>query len=132
MNLDLHHIHLLGKAYLRNPPVDEQSANDWLLDLVATIEMKVLIGPFSIHCETLGNEGVTGAVVIETSHCSGHFWHKVERPFVTFDVYSCVNFSPETVLKNLHKHFDVEVCEYALIDRNDTIKIIESGNWSPY
>jgi S-adenosylmethionine/arginine decarboxylase-like enzyme len=122
---------MVGRAYLSNPAVTEQDASDWLLDLVNTIDMKILMGPYTINCETLGNEGVTGAVVIETSHCSGHFWHRVEKPFLMFDVYSCVDFDPNAVLENLHKHFQVIECSYAVIDRNQNINVLTNEMWYP-
>lgn len=122
---------MVGKAYLAAPPVTEAAMNAWLLDLVEKIEMKVLMGPYSINCDTLGNEGVTGTIVIETSHCAGHCWHMVERPFMMFDVYSCVEFDSQTVLRNMHEHFNIVSCDYAVLDRNETISIVESDTWRP-
>lgn len=129
----LNHVHLLGKAFVMNPPQDEVVANDWLTKLVEKINMKVLMGPYSINCKTLGNEGVTGVVVIETSHASFHCWSEVERPFFMFDVYSCVDFSPMDVLKHLDDYFDIDEVTYGFYDRNDGAKLIEQKtlNWRP-
>jgi S-adenosylmethionine/arginine decarboxylase-like enzyme len=120
----LHHIHLLGKAYINNPPRDEAIANEWLKSLVEKIDMKILMGPYSIHCNTLGNEGVTGAVVIETSHAAFHCWSEVDRPFLKFDVYSCVDFDPEVVLHHLNEYFDVDSASYMMIDRNPDVPVV--------
>lgn len=120
----LDHKHMLGKAFLRNPPRTVEIANEWLTKLVDLIDMKILMGPYSIDCQTLGNEGVTGVVVIETSHASFHCWHAVEKPFLMFDVYSCVDFDPETVRAHIHEYFDIEWIDYGVFDRNDGVKQI--------
>jgi S-adenosylmethionine/arginine decarboxylase-like enzyme len=130
-DLNLFHLHMVGKAYIKNPPTTVEAINDWLIDLVEKIQMKILIGPFSVDCKTLGNEGITGALVIETSHLSGHCWHLVDRPFLMWDVYSCVVYDPEVVLQTIHTHFDLEQCNYALIDRNDVPYVVKSGSWTP-
>ncbi len=123
----LNHVHMLGKAYLVNPPRTVEVFNDWLKVLVERIDMKILMGPYSIDCKTLGNEGITGVIVIETSHCSGHVWHAVERPFMTWDVYSCVLFNPDVVIRHIHEHFQIDELSYTVLDRNDVPVVIKSG-----
>lgn len=131
MSIELHHLHMVGKAFVNHPPLSAEEVNAWLETLVDVISMKILMGPYSIKCETLGNEGVTGAVVIETSHSTIHFWHAVDEPFGMFDVYSCAAFDPQDVLMHLHSAFDVVKCEYAVMDRNDNIRVVEEGTWRP-
>ena len=121
----LNHLHLLGKAFLKNPPRDVDHFNDWMKTLVEKIEMVILMGPYSIDCKTLGNEGITGAVVIETSHCTAHIWHAVDRPFMMMDCYSCVAFDPAVVLQHIDDHFEIDTVDYAFFDRNDGVKLIE-------
>ena len=129
--LNLNHRHMLGKAYLRKPPITEQAVDQWLTKLVSDIDMKILMGPYTINCFTVGNEGITGAVVVETSHCSGHFWHLVDRPFLMYDVYSCVYYDTDVVFNNIHEHFDVEEISYTLIDRNNGPFVLDTGIWYP-
>jgi S-adenosylmethionine/arginine decarboxylase-like enzyme len=122
----LHHLHMLGKAFLKNPPRDVDLFNRWLTHLVEKIEMKTLMGPYSIDCLTVGNEGITGVIVIETSHCSGHVWHAVERPFIMFDVYSCVDYDPQVIIEHLDEYFGVEELHYTIIDRNDIPVVLKT------
>jgi S-adenosylmethionine/arginine decarboxylase-like enzyme len=117
-------IHMLGRAYLSNPPRTVEQADDWLRRLVEKIEMKILIGPFSVDCQTLGNEGITGAVVIETSHATFHVWTEVERPFIMFDCYSCMPFSDEAVAEHLDE-FGVQAINYMVVDR-DTMVVVKT------
>lgn len=116
----LNHIHMLGRATLSNPPTTVEQADDWLRRLVEKIGMKILIGPFSVDCQTLGNEGITGAVVIETSHATFHVWTNVPEPFIMFDCYSCMPFEPETVKEHINE-FGVKEIKYTVIDR-ETLK----------
>jgi S-adenosylmethionine/arginine decarboxylase-like enzyme len=128
MAVKLNHLHMLGKAYLKNPPVNVEAANAWLETLVERINMKILMGPYSVDCQTVGNEGVTGAVVIETSHATFHCWHMVEKPFFMFDVYSCVEYDPKVVLGLIDEHFGLIDSSYMLIDRNgDTAAVIDQA-----
>ena len=43
-----------------------------------------------------------------------------------FDLYSCTCFSVEEVIDHL-KEFDLISCEWVFIERNDGLKIKESG-----
>ncbi len=121
------HMILLGKAFISNPPRNDAIANEWLTSLVEKIGMNILMGPYSVDCMTLGNEGVTGVVVIETSHASFHCWHAVERPYLMFDVYSCVDFEASTVLSHLDDFFQVDEANFMLIDRNGVPKVVSEG-----
>jgi S-adenosylmethionine/arginine decarboxylase-like enzyme len=121
----LFHIHMLGKAYLSRPPITVEAMNAWLLDLVEGIKMVVLAGPLTVDCKTLGNEGVTGAIVIETSHITGHCWSSIDRPFLMMDAYSCVSYDPQIVIDITDKHFGIVSYEYMLVDRNDGIKVVD-------
>ena len=59
-------------AVVRHPITDEQRCKDWLEKLVEIIDMKILIRPVAKFCDTDGNEGVTGTVVIETKIGRAH------------------------------------------------------------
>jgi S-adenosylmethionine/arginine decarboxylase-like enzyme len=63
--------------------------------VVDEVNMNTLMGPYVIRCNTVGNEGITGAVVIETSHCSIHLW---DTGRVSFDLYSCMDFDEQVVI----------------------------------
>ena len=113
------HIHMFGTVWFRNPPVNEQTGNDYLIGLVKAINMNVLAGPYSVTCTSEGNEGVTGAIVLEFSHASFHSWHMLPKPFLTFDVYSCANFEEILVINHIDKFFGINDISYSLFDRTD-------------
>jgi len=115
------HLHMLGRAVVANPPRDVETAKAWLTGLVDKLGMKTLMGPYAINCDTLGNEGITGAVVIETSHVTFHCWSEVEKPFIMFDVYSCLGFDAEMVSEHIEQHFDLKAINYAVYDRTHGI-----------
>ena len=119
--MEKNHKHLLLNATVANPITDENSCKAWLEKLVEIIDMKILIPPVAKFCDTCGNEGVTGTVVIETSHASIHIWHKEENPYIRMDVYSCKDFEPKDVVAYLQETMGESHGAYLVIDRNDTI-----------
>lgn len=92
-----------------------------LLDVVKVADMTVMMGPYVQRCDTEGNEGITGAVVIETSHCSIHIWDEGE---IRFDLYSCKDFNEKKVVNLLNILFwiyDPQIMynhDYIVLDRN--------------
>jgi S-adenosylmethionine/arginine decarboxylase-like enzyme len=114
-------------ASVRRPIIDENGCKNWLEKLVEIIDMKILIPPVAKYCDTFGNEGVTGTVVIETSHSSIHIWHKEQVPYIKMDVYSCKNFNPQDVIDFVNETMDLISGGYTIIDRNtDVPTIIQS------
>lgn len=122
---ELFHKHLLIKAFVSNPPNDEQFLIDWLRDLVEKINMKVVIGPFAKYVEAVGNAGLTGHVTIETSHAAIHIWNESKPAMIQMDVYSCSCFEAETVISKL-KDFGLLSYEKMVIDRNKEFFVTES------
>lgn len=128
----LNHLHMVGTAFIRRPPMSASEGEAWLRALVGKVKMEILFDAQALYCEDLGNEGVTGIVGLKTSHGSFHCWHAVERPFMTFDLYSCKDFEPRTVLDHLNAAFDVDEYDYLLIDRNNgRNRVIGQGNNRP-
>lgn len=74
----------------------------FLIDLVHALGMRPLGEPVMHDVELdltkLGVEpfedegGVTGTVVLSTSHCAIHTWPAREKPFFVADLYSCRDF----------------------------------------
>lgn len=116
------------KGYAKNPPSDPGVLNDWFTRLVTKVRMKVVAGPTSVYVDEPGNEGLTGTVTLATSHSSIHIWEKYSPSMFQFDLYSCTCFSVEEVIDHL-KEFDLISCEWVFIERNDGLKIKESGIW---
>lgn len=127
----LDHRHILVKATgLARPPREAAAVSDWLIRLVEAVEMTVLLGPYSIRCETEGNEGCTGAIVIETSHASIHVWDECEVPHLEMDLFSCMHFDSATVL-DLIREFSPARIHHMVVDRNSGLRVIEEGDTGP-
>lgn len=122
------HQHLLVKGYFKNPPIDVEVLNDWFVRLVEKVRMKVVAGPTSVYVGDPGNEGLTGTVTLATSHSSIHIWDKGNPPMFQFDLYSCTCFSAGEVIRHLDE-FELISYEWVFIERNDGLKIKDSGVW---
>ena len=81
----------------------------FLCDLVALLKMNVLGGPhmYEVLCDPLGDDdgGLTGAVVLSTSHLSIHTWPL--RKCFSLDVFSCKEFEEEVVQALARERFGV-------------------------
>lgn len=122
------HRHILLRATgLGRPPASPEAVTAWLERLVAAVGMKVLMGPYATRCDTPGNEGCTGAVVIETSHATIHVWDRVAEPFLQLDLYSCASFGSGDVVP-LVREFAPAFVSWMVVDRNGaTPEIAEFG-----
>ena len=123
-----YHQHLLLKCLVKNPPKKEEVLNDWFVNLVETVGMKVVAGPTSVYVSEPGNEGLTGTVTLATSHASIHIWDSLEIPMLQFDIYSCKCFTLEQVM-DCFKPFGLVKAEWIMIDRNEKPSIISEGIW---
>ena len=124
------HLHVIISATVRNPPRTVEAMDTWLLDTVRAVDMKVLMGPFSTRCTTEGNVGVTGVVVIETSHLSCHSWEEADVPFLNVDLYSCKTFDPDVVVELIRQHFNAITVTVMFIDRNNPeAKVISQSDF---
>ena len=120
----LFHQHVLIKAHVTTPPRSEDSLNQWLRDLVLAVGMQVCLEPHSIYVSQPGNEGLTGNIGLETSHAAIHIWDEQSPALVQMDLYSCREFSNETVLELLNKFGGIDY-ELMTIDRNEGFVIVE-------
>lgn len=114
----MNHIHLLVHATLETPPTTEEQVEQFLLNVVEAADMKVLVAPKAVRCDTPGNIGVTGTVVIETSHASIHVWEDASPPYLQMDLYSCKDFNPQAIIDCLQDFTPIEV-KTLLVDRNN-------------
>jgi S-adenosylmethionine decarboxylase len=107
------HIKVIGTASsdrLR----DAGALRTMLQRLVASLEMRCLGSPHiyeveeeisklnSVPFEDEG--GVTGVVVLSTSHCAIHTWPL--RSYFVMDIYSCRSFDPVTAVRLLQAHLE--------------------------
>jgi S-adenosylmethionine/arginine decarboxylase-like enzyme len=98
--------HLLITGVLQGPPVREVEVKKYLLDLVEILNMKVLTPPVAKYCDDEFNEGVSGFIMITTSHISMHFW---DNGLLQMDVFSCKNFHEYDVIDYMKKHLDLSI-----------------------
>ena len=116
------HKHLIIRAEVNRPLVTEKSVRKWLRNLVKKIDMNIIKGPYASYVSKKGNRGVTGVVMIETSHIAMHVWDEVIPALVQCDVYSCAEFSSNEVLAEFVP-MDVVKIDHIIIDRASGINI---------
>ena len=112
----LEHKHLIIRTEVNNPPRDEVWLQNWLTELVDKIGMKVCRGPITAYVDMPGNEGLTGVVVIETSHIAIHVWDAVEPALVQLDVYTCGALNKDIIFAELEQWDPVKI-EWKHLDR---------------
>ena len=120
------HKHLIVRAEVYRPPMDEEFLKGWLNKFIEEIGMKVMMGPYVKYSDMIGNRGITGAAIIETSHIVMHVWDEVHPALMQFDVYSCGEFDPETICKKIEKDFTVHKINYKFLDREHDLKEIHT------
>ena len=117
------HKHLIIRAEVNRPPKSEKEIKKWLRKIVNKIDMKIIKGPYASYVTKEGNRGVTGVVMIETSHIAIHVWDETTPALVQCDVYSCAEFSSNEVLSEF---IDMEVTkiDHILLNRAEEIKTL--------
>ena len=119
------HKHLIVRAEVNNPPKDVDKLTEWLKDFIASINMKIMLGPYVAYCNNEGNRGITGVAVIETSHIAIHVWDEPVPALMQLDVYSCAEFNPYLIADKLKKDFDVVKLDYKFLNRETGLKPIK-------
>jgi S-adenosylmethionine/arginine decarboxylase-like enzyme len=120
----LEHKHLIVRAELKNPPKSTADINSWMSELVDTIGMKILMGPFSVYSDMVGNRGLTAVTIIETSHIALHVWDEVEPALMQLDIYTCSSLDIEEVFETITQWVPTKV-EYKFIDRENSLMLID-------
>ena len=118
------HKHLIVRAEVNNPPKDVDQLTEWLKDFIASINMKIMLGPYVAYCNNEGNRGITGVAVIETSHIAMHVWDEPVPALMQLDVYSCAEFNPYLIADKLKKDFEVVKLDYKFLNRETGLKPI--------
>ena len=114
------HKHLIIRAAVNEPITSEKELKKWLRDLVKIIKMKIIKGPYASYVSKKGNCGVTGIVMIETSHIAIHIWDETTPALVQCDVYSCAEFQQGEVIMHLGIMKPKKI-EYMMVDRSKEI-----------
>jgi S-adenosylmethionine/arginine decarboxylase-like enzyme len=126
----IYHKHLLVNAKVSNPVKSEAQGIEFLTNLVDKIDMKIIKGPFASYVNKEGNRGLTGIVMIETSHIAFHIWDEVKPGLVQFDLYTCGQLELDKVLSIFKETFEVVSLEYMLFDRENGFVQEASGQES--
>ena len=114
------HKHLIIRAEVKSPIATEKGIRKWLRNLVKKIDMKIIKGPYAAYVSKEGNRGLTGIVMIETSHISIHIWDEELPALVQCDVYSCAEFQQGEVIMHLGIMKPKKI-EYMMVDRSKEI-----------
>ena len=116
------HKHLIIRAEVMTPITSEKELKKWLRNIVNKIDMKIIKGPYVSYVSKEGNRGVTGVVMIETSHIAIHIWDETTPALVQCDVYSCAEFSTNEVLAEFI-NMEVTKIDHMLLNRASCICI---------
>lgn len=124
MNCKPVHHHLIVRAECNKPLRDEATTKEWLARLVQRIGMKIVSGPHAAYINKDGNKGMTGAVIIETSHCAIHVWDETSPALVQLDVYTCSDLPLQEVFDHLNVMEPVKV-EHKFLDRETGLTLVK-------
>lgn len=127
MSKILEHKHLIVRAELNNPPKCTSAIDLWMRKLVDQIGMKILMGPYSVYSDMVGNQGLTAVTIIETSHIAMHVWDEVDPGLMQLDVYTCSTLNINDVFNALEQFEPVNV-EYKYIDREYGLTLLDKGS----
>jgi S-adenosylmethionine/arginine decarboxylase-like enzyme len=122
----LEHKHLIIRAELKNPPKCAEAIQDWMKLLVDKIGMKILMGPYAVYSDMVGNQGLTAVTIIETSHIAMHVWDEVDPALMQLDVYTCSTLNIDDVFLALSDFSPVNV-QYKYIDREYGLTLLDKG-----
>ena len=111
------HKHLIIRAEASRPPTDEEQLQNWMREVIESINMKVFMGPYVKYCNMPGNRGITAVAIIETSHIAMHIWDEPKPALLQMDVYSCGEFDHTDICKKLMNDFDIHKIEYKYLNR---------------
>ena len=111
------HKHLIIRAETKKTPEEPKWLHSWLVHLVDDIGMDICQGPITAYVDVPGNKGLTGVVIIETSHIAVHIWDEVNPGLLQMDVYSCADFNPQDIFDKIEEAFEPVKLEYKFLDR---------------
>jgi S-adenosylmethionine/arginine decarboxylase-like enzyme len=123
----IYHKHLLVNAKISNPVQSEAQGIAFLTNLVNKIDMKIIKGPFASYVNKEGNRGLTGVVMIETSHIAFHIWDELRPGLIQFDLYTCGQLELDKVISIFKDTFEVVEYDYVLFDRENGFVVEQSG-----
>lgn len=123
------HNHLLLNGYTNNPPKDEAETIEWMRNLVETIDMKVIQGPYASYVTKEGNRGLTCVVMIETSHIALHVWDEEEPAFIQFDLYTCGMLPEGRIVEKLKEDLGLFESSYIVLERSNGFDLVSQRDF---
>lgn len=123
----LEHKHLIVRAELKNPPQCAEAIQNWMKLLVDKIGMKILMGPYAVYSDMVGNRGLTAVTIIETSHIAMHVWDECEPALMQLDVYTCSELNINDVFDAVQEFVPLKI-EYTYIDRENGLTLLDQGS----
>ena len=118
------HKHLIIRAETNKTPTDPKWLHSWLVKVVQEIKMDICQGPITAYVDVPGNKGLTGVVIIETSHIVMHVWDEPHPALIQFDIYSCGEFKHTEICKKIMDDFDIHKIEYKYLNRETGLQDI--------
>ena len=119
----LQHKHLIVRSEITKPPTHEDQIVLWAKNLIESIGMKIMMGPYAKYCHMEGNKGITCVTIIETSHVAIHVWDEQSPALLQLDVYTCSDLDKELVFESL-KQFNPVKTNYKYLDREKELKLV--------
>lgn len=112
------HWHMTATGvFLPNAAITGFTVQNFLRQIIRDVRMHCVTGPWTYESDVVGNEGISGIAMLDTSHTSMHCWTKPEPNF-TFDLYSCKPFLTEDTFPAFERH-GVSWVRYTMINRNN-------------
>lgn len=111
------HEHVIIKARVNNPPTDKNILEKWIVDVIESVDMKVVLGPETYYSEMEGNKGYTSLAVLDFSHIALHCWEEETPALIEFDLFSCKRFDINIVLTKL-KQFNIHSFSLHYVNRD--------------
>lgn len=113
------HRHFIVRARISSPPKNADVLNIWLRKVIEEVGMKVVGGPLAYYSNDEGNKGFTSIAILDFSHIAAHLWDEETPNLLEFDLFSCKEFSPGTILDMIDEAFGLISYDHMFINRDD-------------
>ena len=120
------HHHFIGRFEVAKPPLGSEKAylEDWMANLIEGQGMNILSGPHVAYVDTVGNRGLTGVAIIETSHVAVHVWDETSPALVQLDFYTCGTLDKDAILRAINP-WGVVKNAFLVLDREKELEALE-------
>ena len=120
------HHHFIGRFEVAKPPLGSEKAylEDWMANLIEGQGMNSLSGPHVAYVDTVGNRGLTGVAIIETSHVAVHIWDETSPALVQLDFYTCGTLDKDAILRAINP-WGVVKNAFLVLDREKELEALE-------